>query len=108
MEAVSTTDCILNRCLIHPILKKTPYELLKRKMPNISCFRAFGSKWYTHNNDKNNLSKFEARSCDAIFVCYFIYRKSYKVYNKNIKNVVERIHVVLIKTTMVMSVFLFI
>jgi len=40
-EAVSTACHILNRCLIRPILKKTPYELWRGKKPNISYFHPF-------------------------------------------------------------------
>ena len=32
---------ILKGCLIRSILSKTPYELVKRKRPNISYFKAF-------------------------------------------------------------------
>jgi len=35
-DAVSTTFYVLNRVLIRPILKKTPYKLFKGRKPNIS------------------------------------------------------------------------
>ena len=35
-DAVSTTCYVLNRVLITPILKKTPYDLFKGRKPNIS------------------------------------------------------------------------
>jgi len=37
-EAINTTNYVLNRCLIRPILKKTPYELFKGKKVNVSYF----------------------------------------------------------------------
>ena len=43
-EAIKTANYVLNRCLIRPILKKTPYELFKGKKPNVSYFKAFRSK----------------------------------------------------------------
>ncbi|KAH0716587.1 hypothetical protein KY285_012618 [Solanum tuberosum] len=61
-EAVSTACHILNRCHIRLILKKTPYELWRRKKPNISYFYPFGCKCFIHNNGKNNLGKFDPRS----------------------------------------------
>jgi len=61
-EAVNTANYVLNRCLIRPILKRTPYELFKGKRPNISYFKPFGCKCFVHNNGKNNLGKFDARS----------------------------------------------
>jgi len=35
-EAISTAEYIINKCIIRPLLKKTPYELLKGRNPNIS------------------------------------------------------------------------
>ncbi|KAH0755142.1 hypothetical protein KY290_025412 [Solanum tuberosum] len=54
-EVVSIACHILNRCLIRPILKKTPYELWRGKKPNISYLHPFGCKYFIHNNGKNNL-----------------------------------------------------
>jgi len=34
-EAGNTVNYVLNHYLIHPILKRTPYELVKGKKPNI-------------------------------------------------------------------------
>ena len=38
-EAVNTSCYVLNRILLRPILKKTPYELWKNKKPNVSYFK---------------------------------------------------------------------
>ena len=56
-EAVNITCYILNRALIRPILKKTPYELWHGRKPNIGYFHVFGCKCFIHNNDKNNKKK---------------------------------------------------
>ena len=40
-DAVSTACYVLNRVLIRPILKKTPYELLKGRKPNVSHLKVF-------------------------------------------------------------------
>ncbi|XP_075098897.1 uncharacterized protein LOC142175799 [Nicotiana tabacum] len=61
-EAVSTACHIINRCLIQPILKKTPYELWNGKKPNINYFHPFGCKCFIHNNGKDNLVKFDPKS----------------------------------------------
>ena len=55
----------MNRALIRPILNKTPYELYFRRKPNISHFHIFGCKCYVHNNDKDNLDKFDPKSDEA-------------------------------------------
>jgi hypothetical protein len=43
-EAINTACYSINRLYLHRILKKTSYELLTGKKPNVSCFRVFGSK----------------------------------------------------------------
>jgi len=85
---------ILNRCLIRPILKKTQYELLKGQKPNISYFKPFGCKCFIHNNGKDNLGKFDARSDEGILLGYAVNSKAYRVYNKCTKLVEESIHVI--------------
>jgi hypothetical protein len=42
-EAIKTACYSINRLYLHRILKKTPYELLTGKKPNVSYFRFFGS-----------------------------------------------------------------
>jgi len=49
-DAVSTTCYVLNRVLIRPILKKTPYELFKGRKPNVSHLKVFGCKSFILNN----------------------------------------------------------
>ena len=93
-EAVNTANYVLNRCLIRPILKRTPYELFKGNRPNISYFRPFGCKYFVHNNGKNNLGKFDARSDEGIFVGYSVHSKAYRIYNKRTKSIEESIHVI--------------
>jgi transposase InsO family protein len=43
-EAINTACYAINRLYLHRILKKTSYELLTGKKPNVSYFRVFGSK----------------------------------------------------------------
>jgi len=82
VEVINTTNYVLNPCLIRLILKKTPYELFKGKKPNISYFRAFECKCFIHNNGKDRLGKFDARSEEGILVGYSMHIKAYRVYNK--------------------------
>jgi transposase InsO family protein len=44
VEAINTACYSINRLYLHRILKKTSYELLTGKKPNVSYFRVFGSK----------------------------------------------------------------
>ena len=98
LEAVSTACHILNRCLIRPILKKTPYELWRGKKPNISYFHPFGCKCYIHNNGKNNLGKFDPRSDEGIFLGYSPSSRAFRVFNKRTLSVEESVHVVFDET----------
>jgi transposase InsO family protein len=43
-EAINTACYSINWLYLHRILKKTSYELLTGKKPNVSYFRVFGSK----------------------------------------------------------------
>jgi hypothetical protein len=45
-EAINTACYTNNRLYLHRILKKTSYELLTGKKPNVSYFRVFGSKCF--------------------------------------------------------------
>ena len=78
---------------MYPILERTPYELFKGKKP-MSYFRPFGCKCLVHNNDKNNLGKFDARSDEGIFVGYLMHSKAYRIDNKSTKMIEESIRVI--------------
>ena len=58
----------MNRALIRPILKKTPYELYNKRKPYISHLHVFRCKCFMLNNDKDNLGKFDAKSDEGIFL----------------------------------------
>ena len=76
----------MNRALIRPILRKTPYEQFNGRKPNISHLHVFGSKCFVLNNGKGNLGKFDAKSDEGIFLGYSLHR----IYNKSI-HVIEYI-----------------
>ena len=84
----------LNRALIRPIQKKTPYELWNGRKSNISYFHVFGCKCYIHNNEKDNLENFDARSNEGIFLGYATTSKAYRVFNKRALVIEESIHMV--------------
>nr|CAN77969.1 hypothetical protein VITISV_027333 [Vitis vinifera] len=92
-EAVNTSCYVLNRILLRPILKKTPYELWKNKKPNISYFKVFGCKCFILNT-KHNLGKFDAKSDVGIFLGYSTSSKVFRVFNKRTMVVEESIHVI--------------
>ena len=93
-EAINTSCYIINRAMVRPILKKTPYELFKGRKPNISYFHPFGCKCFVLNNGKDNLGKFDAKSDEGIFLGYSTNSKAYRVFNKRTLVVEESIHVI--------------
>ena len=80
-KVVSISCYIVNRAMVRLILKKTPHELLKGKKPNLSYFKPFGIKCFIHNNNKENLNKFEAKSQEGFFLGYSTNSRAYKVFN---------------------------
>ena len=51
-DVASTTCYVLNRMLIKPILKITPYELFKGRKPNVAHLKIFGCTCFVLNNGK--------------------------------------------------------
>ena len=97
-KAINTVCYILNRALIRPILKKTPYELWKGRKSNIVFFHIFGCRCFILNNGKERLEKFDAKFDEAIFLDYFSSSKIFRVFNKKTLVVEESIHVIFYET----------
>jgi len=93
-DVVSTSCYVMNRVLIRPILKKTPYELFNGRKPNINHLRVFGCSCFVLNNGKENLGKFDEKVDNGIFIGYSLNSHAYKIYNKRLMTVEESIYVV--------------
>ena len=93
-DVVSTTCYVMNRVLIIPILKKTLYELFNGRKPNIGHLKVFDCKCYILNNGKENLSKFDEKADNGIFLGYSLTSHAYRVYNKRLMTVEESVHIV--------------
>ena len=74
-------------------MNKTPYELWKYRKPNIGYFENFGCKCFVLN-DRDNLSKFDAKSDEGIFLGYSSNSKAYRVFNKRTMVLDESMHAV--------------
>jgi len=83
-DVVNTTSYVLNHVLIRPILKKTPYELFKGRMPALNHLKVFGCKCFILNNVKKQLGKFDSKTDEGIFLGYGINNHAYRVYNKRL------------------------
>jgi len=94
VDAVSTSCYVMNKVLIRPILKKTPYELFNGRKPNISHLKVFGCRCFILNNGRENLGKFNEKADNDIFIGYSSTSHAYRVYNKRLMIVEESVHVV--------------
>ena len=91
-EAIHTSCYIINRVTIRPMLKRTPYELYRCKVPSIAHFRPFGCSCHILKSGIN-LDKFEAKTDIGIFVGYSPNSKAYRVWNKRTSTIQESIQV---------------
>jgi hypothetical protein len=80
-EAINTACHASNRLYCHKLLKKTPYELLIGRKPNISYFRVFGCKYYILRKG-SQLSKFEKKCDEGFLLGYSSNNKAYRVFTK--------------------------
>ncbi len=81
-EAINTACYASNRLYLHRLLKKTAYELLFGRKPNVSYFRVFGCKCYIYKK-RQHLGKFQRRCDIGFMVRYSANAKAYRVYNES-------------------------
>jgi hypothetical protein len=79
----SNQHCLLRHCLyLHRILKKTSYELLTSKKPNVSYFRVFGSKCFILVK-RGRKYKFAPKTVEGFLLGYDSNTRAYRVFNKS-------------------------
>nr|GEU87196.1 retrovirus-related Pol polyprotein from transposon TNT 1-94 [Tanacetum cinerariifolium] len=66
-EAVATACFTQNRSIIHTRYKKTPYEQLRGRKPNVEYFHVFGS-WCYPTNDHDDLGKMKLKADIRVFI----------------------------------------
>jgi hypothetical protein len=81
-EAINTACYSINRLYLHRILKKTSYELLTSKKPNVSYFRVFGSKYFILVK-RCRKSKFAPKAVESFLLGYDSNIRAYRVFNKS-------------------------
>ncbi|KAL8127829.1 hypothetical protein AgCh_014672 [Apium graveolens] len=91
-ETVQTACFTQNATLINKH-GKTPYEMVKKKKPNLKYFHVFGCKCFVLKTHPEQLSKFDLKSDEGIFVGYPLSTKAFRVYNLRTKVVMESINV---------------
>nr|GFB89872.1 retrovirus-related Pol polyprotein from transposon TNT 1-94 [Tanacetum cinerariifolium] len=91
-EAVRITYSTQNRSIIVKRCDKTPYEIFRERIPDISYFYVFRFLVFIHNH-KDHLGKFDAKSDDGYFLRYSFVSKSFRVFNTRRQQVEETYHV---------------
>jgi transposase InsO family protein len=81
-EAINTACYSINRLYLHLILKKTSYELLTSKKPNVLYFRIFGSKCFILVK-RGRKSKFAPKAVEGFLLGYDSNTRAYRVFNKS-------------------------
>jgi hypothetical protein len=81
-EAINTACYSINLLYLHRILKKTTYELLTGKKPNVSYFRVFGSKCFILIK-RGRSSKFAPKAVEGFLLGYDSNTRAYRVFNKS-------------------------
>jgi transposase InsO family protein len=81
-EVINTVCYSINRLYLHRILKKTSYELLTGKKPNVYYFRVFGSKCFILIKRGRNY-KFAPKAVEDILLGYDSNTRAYRVFNKS-------------------------
>ncbi|GKD77625.1 retrovirus-related pol polyprotein from transposon TNT 1-94 [Tanacetum coccineum] len=72
--------------------RKTPYELLHDKPPELSYLHVFGALCYL-TNDCENLVKLQPKADIGIFIGYAPTKKAFRIYNRHTRRIIETIHV---------------
>nr|GFB97310.1 integrase, catalytic region, zinc finger, CCHC-type, peptidase aspartic, catalytic [Tanacetum cinerariifolium] len=80
-EAVATACYTQNQSIIRLCHKKTPYELLHNKLPDLSFLYVFGALCYP-TNDSEKLSKLQPKADIGIFIGYAPTKKAFRIYNR--------------------------
>jgi hypothetical protein len=81
-EAINTACYSINQLYLHQILKKTLYELLTSKNPNVSYFRVLESKCFILIK-RGRKSKFAPKAVEGFLLGYDSNRRAYRVFNKS-------------------------
>jgi hypothetical protein len=81
-EVINTACYSINWLYLHRILKKTSYELLTGKKPNILYFRVFGSRFFIIVK-RGRKSKFAPKAVEGFLLGYDSNTRAYRVFDKS-------------------------
>ncbi|GJX23331.1 retrovirus-related pol polyprotein from transposon TNT 1-94, partial [Tanacetum coccineum] len=91
-EAVATACYTQNRSTIVKRHLKTPYEIFRKRIPNINFLHVFGCPVYIHNH-KDHLGKFDEKADDGYLLGYSLVSKAFRVFNTRRQQIEETYHI---------------
>ncbi|GJZ18086.1 retrovirus-related pol polyprotein from transposon TNT 1-94 [Tanacetum coccineum] len=91
-KAVIVACYTQNRSIIVKRYDKTPYEIFREIILDISYFHVFGCPVFIHNH-KDHLGKFDAKADNGYFLGYSFISKAFRVFNTKRQQVEETYHV---------------
>ncbi|KAK9923369.1 hypothetical protein M0R45_031791 [Rubus argutus] len=100
-ECVLTAVYNINRLPTLLLNKKTPFEVLYRKLPDYSRMRVFGCIAFA--TSVNPSSKFDPRARKCIFIGYPMGQKAYKLYDVETKTIFTNRDVIFMEDTFLHS-----
>jgi hypothetical protein len=71
--------------------RKTPYQIVHKRKPNIDYFHVFGALCYP-KNDRDDLGKLKAKADIGVFVGYCENSKGFRIWNRRTREIQETIH----------------
>ena len=86
-EILLTVCYVLNR-IPKSKSKTSPYEILKKRQPNLSYLRTWGCLAYVRIPDPKRV-KLASRAYECVFIGYAINSKAYRFYDLNAKVIIE-------------------
>nr|GFA41026.1 retrovirus-related Pol polyprotein from transposon TNT 1-94 [Tanacetum cinerariifolium]GFA41537.1 retrovirus-related Pol polyprotein from transposon TNT 1-94 [Tanacetum cinerariifolium] len=91
-EAIATACFTQNRSIIHHRFKKTPYELINGRKPDISFLYVFRDLCYP-KNDREDIGKLGEKGDIGFFIGYSADSCAFRVYNRRTKKIMETMNV---------------
>ncbi|GJY84904.1 retrovirus-related pol polyprotein from transposon TNT 1-94 [Tanacetum coccineum] len=91
-EALATACYTQNRSTIVKRHLKTPYEIFRKRIPNINFLHVFGCPVYIHNH-KDHLGKFDEKADDGYLLGYSLVSKAFRVFNTRRQQTEETYHI---------------
>ncbi|GKD73346.1 retrovirus-related pol polyprotein from transposon TNT 1-94 [Tanacetum coccineum] len=79
-KVVATACYIQNRSTIMKRHLKTPYEIFRKRIPNINFLHVFGCPVYIHNH-KDHLGKSDEKADDGYLLGYSLVFKAFRFFN---------------------------